>query len=147
MAIAVVVQPRAASTPANLFIVNARLAGDIGKCAVTVVVKQDVVSPEAAEEIVPAIVVVIAHAYAGLPTRAGEAGFFRDVGESSIAVIFVQMRGGSFAWRPIFVEAGSVCQINIEPAVVVVIEKSQATAFGFDDVLFVIDSAPDVRGI
>ena len=147
MAVAVVVEPGAAGAPANLFVVNASLAGDVGKRSVAVVVKQDVVSPEAAEEIVPAVVVVIADADAGLPARARESGFFRDVGESSVAIVFVQMGSGSFPRRPVGVEARSVRQINIEPAVMVVIEKGQTAAFGFNDVFFLIDATPDIRGI
>ena len=103
-------------------------------------------SPEAAEEIVPAVVVVIADADTGLPAGAREAGFFRDIGKSSVAVVFVQMGCGSFPRRPVGVEARSVRQINIQPAVMIVIEKRQSTTFGFNDVFFLIDAAPDVWG-
>ena len=144
MAVAVVVEQGAAGSPAVLFVVDSGFAGDVGKSAVAVVVKQDVVSPEAAEQVVPAVVVVVAHADAGLPAGAPQAGFFGDVGESAVAIVFVEMRGGSLAGRPVGVEACAVGQINVQPAVVVVVEKGQAAAFGFDDVTLVIDRAPDV---
>ena len=147
MAVAVVVEPGAARSPAILFVVNPGLAGDVGESPIAVVVKQNVVSPEAAEEIVPAVVVVVADADAGLPAGARQAGFFRDVGECAVAIVLVEMRSGCLAGRPVRVEASSVGEINIEPAVVVVIEEGQAAAFGFDDVALVIDRAPDVGSI
>ena len=70
MAVAIVVEEGAAGAPAHAFVVNAGLASDVGECAVAVVVKQNVVSPEAAEQIVPAVVVVVADANAGLPAGA-----------------------------------------------------------------------------
>ncbi len=127
--------------------IEAGFLRDVGERAVAVVVKQNVVSPEAAEEIVPAVVVVIADADAGLPAGAREAGFFGDVGESSVAIIFVEMRGRCLAGRPVRVETRAVGEINVEPAVVVVIEKGEAAAFGFDDVALVIDSAPDIGSV
>ena len=146
-AVAVVVEPGAAGSPAVLFVVNPSLAGDVGESSVAVVVKQDVVSPEAAEQIVPAVVVVVADADAGLPAGAPQAGFLGDVGEGAVAIVFVEMRSGGFAGRPVGVEARAVGEINVEPSVVVVIEEGQAAAFGFDDVALVINRAPDVGSI
>ena len=147
MAVAIVVEKSAAGAPAHLFVVDSGFARHVGKCAVAVVVEQNVVSPEAAEEIVPAVVVVVADADAGLPAGARQAGFFGDVGECSVAIIFVELRGRRLSRRPFLVEARSVGQINVEPSVVVVIEKCDAAAFGFDDVAFVIDASPDVRDV
>ena len=73
MAVAVVIEPGAARAPANLFVVKAGFASDIGERAVAIVAKEDVVSPEAAEEIVPAVVVVVADANASLPPGPREA--------------------------------------------------------------------------
>ena len=68
--VAVVVEERAASSPAALFLVEAGFVGDVSEGAVAVVVEENVVSPEAAEQIVPSIVVVVANADAGLPSGA-----------------------------------------------------------------------------
>ena len=127
-----------------MFVVDTRFARDVRKSAVAVVVKQDVVSPEAAEEIVRAVVVVIADADTGLPAGAGEAGFFGDVCEGSITIIFVQMRSGGFAGGPVGIEARSVGEIDVQPTVKVIIEKSEAAALGFNDVFLVIGAAPDI---
>src|SRR5207248_2847165 len=143
-AVAVVVQPRTSGAPADLFVVDAGFSRDIGEGAVAAVVKKDVVSPEAAKQIVPPIVVVIADAHARLPAGAGQAGPFCDVGEGSVAIVLVKMRGGGFAGWPVGIDAGSVGEIDVEPAVVVIIEKSQSAALRFDDVFFVIGAAPDI---
>ena len=107
--IAVVVEPRAPGTPAYLLIVDSSFAGYIGECAVAVVVKQDIVAPEAAEQIVPAIVVVVAHADACLPSCSGESRLFRNIGKCSIAIILVQVRRRCLCRRPRSIEACSIC--------------------------------------
>ncbi len=142
VAVAVVIEPGAAGSPAVLFVVNPGLAGDVGESSVAVVVKQDVVSPEAAEQIVPAVVVIVADTDASLPTGAPQAGFLGDVGKGSVAIIFVEMRSGGLAGRPVGVEARAVGEIDVEPAIIVVVEERQAAAFGFDDVALVIDARP-----
>src|SRR6266704_1847201 len=145
-AVAVVIEPGTAGAPADLFVVDAGFAGDIGKGAVAVVVKEDVVSPEAAEEVVPAVVVVVADANAGLPAGAGEAGFFGDVGEGAVAIVFVKMGGWGFAGGPVGIEASSIGEIDVQPAVMVVVEKGKAAALGFNNVFFVIEAAPNIGG-
>ena len=92
MAVAVVIEESAARAPANVVVVYTGFFGDVGEGAVTVVVKQNVVTPEAAEEVVPAIVIVIADTNTSLPTGARESGPFRDVGKCPVAIIFVEMR-------------------------------------------------------
>ena len=89
MSVAIVVEEGAARAPADLFVVDSSFPCDVGKSAVAVVVEEDVVSPEAAEQVVPAIVVVVADADSSLPASASQAGFFGDVGESSVAIILV----------------------------------------------------------
>jgi hypothetical protein len=54
------------------------------------------------------------------------------------------MRSGSFSSGPFLAEERAVGEIDVEPAVVVVIEEGDAGAFGFDDVGFVVGIAPDV---
>ena len=68
-AVSVVVKKRAAGAPANVLLIEPGFLRDICKCAVPIVMEEDVVSPETAEQIVPTIIVVVADADAGLPTR------------------------------------------------------------------------------
>ena len=101
MAVAVIIQKRAACAPANLLIVNPGFASDICEGPVAVVVKQNVVAPEAAEKIVPSIVVIVPYANAGLPSRPRQAGFFCDVGECSVAIVLKKLRSWRLASRPL----------------------------------------------
>ena len=64
---------------------------NIGKRAVSIVMKEAVMPQEATEKVVPSIVVVIAHADAGLPSGQPQAGLFCDIRKRAITVIFVQM--------------------------------------------------------
>ena len=54
------------------------------------------------------------------------------------------MRSRSFSRRAIRIQARAVGEVNVQPAIVVVVEKCQAAAFGFDDVALVISAAPHV---
>src|SRR5450432_1052400 len=108
MSVAVVIKPGAPRSPAMLFIVDTGLASGVGESSIAIVMEQYVVSPEAAEQIVPAVIVVVTHADAGLPTGASDAGFFSDVGEGAVAIIFVEMSCGSCAGWPVSVEARTV---------------------------------------
>ena len=90
-------------------------------------------SPEAAEEIVVPVVVVVTDADACLPAGASKSRFLRDVGEGAVAVVLVEMRSGRFSGLPMGVELSAVGEVDVEPAVVVVIEKGQAASLGFDD--------------
>ena len=105
-AVAVVVEPGATRSPANFLIIETSLAGDIGECSVAVIVKQNIVSPEATEQIVIAVVVIVTDANAGLPAGSGQSGFLGYVGECAVTVVFVQMGGGSLSRRPTGRRAG-----------------------------------------
>ena len=51
------------------------------------------------------------------------------------------------ARRPLGVEPVAIGEINVQPAVVVVIEKGKPASLSFDDVSLAVDGAPDVRYI
>ena len=106
-------------------------------------------APIAAEKVVPAVVVVIAHADAGAPAGAAQAGLFRHVGEGAVAVVLEKVLGGSLAVGIGFFigQADAVGQVDVQPAVLVVIEKGNAAALGFNDVLLRLDASPDVGDI
>src|SRR5258708_5129639 len=131
MAVAVVVEESASSAPSNFFVVESYLFSDVGESAVAIVAEENVVSPEAAEEIVKAVVIVIADADAGLPAGAGEAGFFGDVGECAIAIIFVKMGSGSLTGGPLFGEVRAGGEGGVGPAGVIAVEENEARALGF----------------
>ena len=55
------------------------------------------------------------------------------------------MGGGLFARGPVCIETASIGEVDIEPAVLVVIEERDAASLGLDDDALLVDSAPDVR--
>src|ERR1019366_5692553 len=86
-AVAIIVNPGASGPPADAFFPQACLFGHVRKRAVAIVVPQNVMTPVRAKQIVPAIVVVVAHTNAGAPRGAGQSGFFCNVGERAIAIV------------------------------------------------------------
>src|SRR5579859_8075708 len=48
---------------------------------------------------------------------------------------------------PFFVEPQTVGEINIEPAVLIVVKESDSTPFGFDDVFLLLDPSPNVDNV
>ena len=115
--------------------------GHIGESAVAVVAIERVLPVVGDEQIVVAVVVVVADA-AGL-SPAGlvlQAGADRDIGEGAVAIVLeeVAMRllaGGKSLQPP------AVHQEQIEPAIVVVVVEGQAAAGGFKQIL-VVNSPP-----
>ena len=71
------------------------LRGDVGEGAIAIVAVEDVLAVIGDEEIVAAVVVVVADADALSPAGVTEAGFGGDVGEGSVAIVFEEMEIGS----------------------------------------------------
>ena len=59
----------------------------------------------------------------------------RHIAEGAVAIVMIEVAG----------VVGEVGLENIEPAVAVVIEKRQTTAFRFDDVLFMVGRTPNIQ--
>ena len=95
--------------------------------------KQNVLTPAGDEQVVKAVVIVIAHRDAGRPGAAAEAGLSRDVLECAVAVVAIKpdrrLRGG----RPGAAAAGQ--HHDVQPAIVVVIHKRRAASHGFQNVI------------
>ena len=83
------------------------------------------------EEIVPTVVIVIADANPLSPTGVSEPGPGSDIGESAVTIVAEKMRRG-FATCGKALEAPAVHDKNVEPAVVVVIVKRNATTGSFE---------------
>ena len=120
-AVAIVVDPGAARAVAHVVLLQARLRGDVGERAVAVVVIEHVLAAAGDEQIVEAVVVVVADGDRRRPARARQARFRRHVGERAVAVVLVQAigraRGAPSRRVPLEHE-------QIEPAVVVVVEEA-----------------------
>ena len=128
--ISIVINERAAGVPAFSVSANAGFVGDVGKCAVAVVVVQNIFTEVADEQIVVPIIVVVADADALSPSVMDKSGLRSNVGKSSIAIVFEKMRDRFVAGLK-SLKPRTVHQKNVEPAVVVVIVESNPAAGGF----------------
>ncbi len=145
VAVAVIIQKTASCAPRITVPGNAGLFRHVGECAVAIVVIQDVVSPVSDEQIVVAIVVVVADAASLSPARTSQACFLCDVGERAVTIVVKQVAGG-MAIRLSRRKACSIHQKNVEPAIVVVIEQGNTAAHFLQQELLVRHAAGNVLG-
>src|SRR5581483_3226945 len=128
----VIVEESAAGVPPPFAV--ARIGGDagllrhVGESAVAVVVPQHAVTPVSDEQVVPAVVVEVAGADALPPTGVRHARLHRDIGKGPVAVVLIEAADGRPARRPLRLEARPVDEEDVEPPVVVVINKGTAAA-------------------
>src|SRR5438552_7139367 len=135
MSITVVVEECASGAPTAGRIGQTRRTGHIRERSVTVVAVEDVLSPVGDEQVVEAIIVIVAHTYAASPARLQQACPLGYIREASVPVVFEEPIAGA----PGNVgEASTGEQKNIEPAIVVEVEKCATTTESFEDVIFVV---------
>ena len=91
MAIEVVVQKAAARTPATATPRDAGFFGHVRKGSIAVVMIQNVATPVADEQIVVAVVVVVADTASLAPARCREARFFRHIVKCAVAIVMKQV--------------------------------------------------------
>src|SRR6516164_7532915 len=103
--------------------------------------------PKTAEQIIPTVVVVVANANPGLPTRPCQAGFLRHIGEGPVAIVLKKLGSWRFPLRPSLPQPRTVGQVDVQPTVVVVVKEGDAASFGFNDVAFAIACAPNVGSV
>src|SRR4029077_3108907 len=140
--LAIVIDERAARSPADARMEQAGLFGDICKGSVTVVPVQDILAPVGDEQVVEAIIIEIANSDCRGPSRAEQAGLFGHIGKGPVAIVLVhavRCAGGSA------LDSRAAQKKDVEPAVIIVIDKRCATTDGFEDVLLPVDSAIDHR--
>ncbi len=121
---------------------QAGIFGYIGESAVPVVSIQRVLAPVGEEEIVEAVIVIVADGHGRCPAGASEAGFPGHIGESAVSIIPVQPVDGAFGRA---FQAGAAQQEDVEPAVVVIVKQRAAAAHGFEDVRLAIGSPVNER--
>ena len=145
MTVTVIVQKTAACAPAGSRSRDAGFLRDVGERAVAVVAVQHVVPPVGDEQIVEAVVVVVADATGLAPAGMGQPRLLRDVGERAVAVVVEQV-AGRLAVPHFRVEAAAVHQKDVEPAVVVVVEERRAAAHFLEQELLVVRAAGHIPG-
>ncbi len=107
---------------------------------------QDVLAEISDEQVVVAVVVVVADADALSPSGVLEPGLQRDVGKGAVAIVLEQVVEGLFARRKAF-EPPAVDEEDVEPAVVVVIVEGDAAARGLEQILVLVLAAKDGLGV
>ena len=125
-AVAVGVEECAAGAPA-CFRDQPGTVGDVLECPVAAIAEQAVLAPERDVEIVEAVIVVVAGARALPPPGNRQAGARRHIFECPVAAIAIQVARGLLAARKPF-QRRAVDEKQIEPAVVVVVERGHAAA-------------------
>jgi hypothetical protein len=80
-----------------------------------------VLAPVSDEDIFEAVVIIVAYRNGTSPPGPFKTGFDGDIGESSIAIVLIQPIGCA---RRCAIQASAAKDKNVEPAVVVEIEKA-----------------------
>src|ERR1700733_8441598 len=136
MPIAIVVDKRAAGIPPNLGsrLNQSSLLCYIRKRAVAVVAIERILAVIRDQEIIAAIVVVVAHA-AGLAPASSvlQSRTDRHIGEGSIAIVLEETTVRFLALRKTL-QPPAIDQKEIDPAIVIVVVEGQATASSFKEV-------------
>ena len=145
LAVAIVVDPGAAGSVTRAGMGKPRLLGHVRERAVAVVVKQDVLAPAGDEEIVEAVVIVIADRDPGGPDAAAEARARGHVAERAVAIVAIQADRRVIRRSPNAPPAGE--SHDIEPPVIVVVEKCHAASHRIENVVDVAFVAVDDRSV
>ena len=140
LSVAIVIEEGAACSPADSLSSDSCFLAYIGEGAVAVVVIQHVLAEVGDEQVVVAVVVVIADADALSPPRVLKTRLQGDVGESPVAIVLEEVIERLLAGWKAF-ESSSVDEEDVEPAIVVIVVKGDAAACGFEQVFVLVFAA------
>src|ERR1019366_3152098 len=101
---------------------HAGFLGNIGEGTVVVIVVETVLAIVSYEQIEPSIVVIVADRHTETPALISDARFGGDIGEG--AVVIVMKQGRARVWCVSFESfiGGAIHQVDVQQAVVVVID-------------------------
>src|ERR1700733_4330846 len=106
--------------------------------------KESVLSVVADEEIIVTIVVVVAHTAALSPAAVREARLCCDIGKRAVAIVLEEMTGWLLSFGKTF-KTPSVDEKDIEPAVLVIIVKSDTATGGLQKIF--VFAFPAIDGL
>src|SRR6266851_833243 len=132
LSIVVIVEPDGAGGPAVHC--NPGFLRNIGKCAVTIVVIKDASAVLAEEQVWITVAVVVAGCGAHSVAAARDTRLFRDICKGSVSIVSIE----SVAKRRVgFVEItpAAVDQIDVHPAVIVIIQERATRPRSFREVI------------
>ena len=130
-AIVVVIAPRRSCGPSSQC--HTGFFRHLRKRAIVIVVVETVFSKIRHVDVRPAIIIVVAHGYAEAPSLVRYTCFFRNVGESAVVIVVKQhaARSGFFPFQGS--KRGTVEQIDVQPAVVVIVDQGHARTWGLEN--------------
>ena len=132
-AVAVVVDERRARSPSEPRVLQAGALGQLGKRSVAVVAIQAVLAVVGDEQVLVAVIVVVARGGALAPAVRADARPGRHVLERAVAFVAIQVRRWLATLREPF-ERGAVDEEDVQSAVVVVVEDRDAAPGGLEQV-------------
>src|SRR6267154_46294 len=124
MPVAVIVHKAAAGAPVLRMAPKTGGLGHIREGAIAVVAIQNILPKTGAENIVNAIVVIVADANAARPANRMQSRFFRNIGESAISVVLIETIARALGC---VVHARARQNENVHPTVVVVVNEGAAS--------------------
>src|SRR5215472_8596973 len=130
--IIVIIKPHGAGGPAGSC--NASFFSDIRECAVTVVVIEDAAAVLSHIEIGETVPVIIADGCPHAIAAAHDAGLFGNICKRTVAIVVVKGVAQRPGGRPEIART-TIHQIDVHPAIVVVVKKCAACASGFREIL------------
>src|ERR1700730_3447683 len=131
-AVIVVVEPNRTGSPTGR--ADTGFLRNVGKSSVAVVVIQNAFSVLGQVEIGEAVVIVVAHCGTHAIAPSGYACFLRHVAEGAVPIVAIESIA-EWLIRIVEIATSAIDQVNIHPAVIVVVEKSAARAGGFRQVV------------
>ena len=146
IAVPIVVQEGTAGAPARAPIEQPGRDRGVLEHPVTPVSVQVALAVVRHEEVLVSVVVVVAHADPLPPAPLSQAGLAGDVLESPVAPVPVQVvRRLLSLWKAL--EGRPVDQEEVQPAVVVVVERRHPAAGGFEEIAVVLSAPEDGDGV
>src|SRR5262249_28738734 len=109
-----------------------RLLRDVSESPVAVVAIQPVLAEIGDVEVFPPVIVEIPDTHALPPSLIRHARFISDIGKRAVAVVTIERGARRLRLSAQRTERRAVNQVDIQPAVVVIINKGAARARRFD---------------
>jgi hypothetical protein len=110
------------------------LFGNVREGSVVVIAVETILAEVGDVEVGPAVIVEVCDRNAEPPSVVGDASFSRDIGEGTVVIVVKERSVGWSGFSGESVVSGAVDQVDVEPAVVVVVEQGDSGADLFENV-------------
>src|SRR5271163_219129 len=138
MTVAIIIKESAARAPPRRpAVCKPCLYCDVAKGSISIVLVKNILAIVSNEDIFKAIVVIVRDRYRACPPSAMESGLVRYIRECSVSVVLVETVCRS--WNRF--NPSSAEQKNIQPAVIIVVEKGNSASDRFEDELLAVDAS------